>query len=168
MLSQDELFEKAKSSNIYRKLLNTVLYKMVPFNKPHQFEIFKIEDDSITVKLPYIKRNFNHIKGVHACALATVSEYSSGALLLRKLGKNYRIILQKLEMEYHYQGKTDCYATFMANESWLEENIFSPLTKEEKIVVPCIVKTYDKDNNLISTGTVNWQIKSWEKVKTKA
>ncbi|MCX2742863.1 YiiD C-terminal domain-containing protein [Mangrovivirga sp. M17] len=168
MLNQDQLFEKAKSSSLYRKILNSVLYKMVPFNKPHRFQIDKIDDDSITVKLPYIKRNFNHIKGVHACALATVSEFSSGALLLRKLGRKYRIILQKLEMEYHYQGKSDCYATFSVDDNWLKENVFSPLESEEKIVVPCIVKTFDSDENLISTATIKWQIKSWDKVKTKA
>ncbi len=162
------LVEKAKSSRFYLKILNLGLNRMVPFNKPHGFSVAEIEDYHIKTKLPYKKANFNHIKGIHACALATLSEFTTGLLLLLKLDpEKYRLIMQSLSMEYHYQAKMDVHGEFSISEQWLEDNIYKPLTFTEKIIVPCEVKIYDTEGNHISTGKVNWQIKSWEKVKTK-
>ena len=75
--------------------------------------------------------------------------------------------MQSLSMEYHYQAKMEVYGEFTITEQWLEDNIYKPLTFTEKIIVPCEVKIYDIEGNHVSTGKVNWQIKSWEKVKTK-
>ncbi len=163
-----KLTEKAKTSRFYLKILNLGLNRVVPFNKPHGFAVAEIDDYRLKTKLPYKKANFNHIKGIHACALATLSEFTTGLLLLLKLDpKKYRLIMQSLSMEYHYQAKMEVYGEFTITEQWLEDNIYKPLTFTEKIIVPCEVKIYDIEGNHVSTGKVNWQIKSWEKVKTK-
>ncbi|MFZ9504435.1 MAG: DUF4442 domain-containing protein, partial [Cyclobacteriaceae bacterium] len=90
---------------------------MVPFNKPHGFRIYSFSDWSLTTIIPYRRSNFNHLKGLHACALATISELTSGLLLIMKLNpKQYRIILQRLEMDYHFQGKMDAFGRFEISE----------------------------------------------------
>lgn len=164
----NRLIEKAKTSGFYLKLLNLGLNRMVPFNKPHGFKVLEVGDEHIKTKVPYRKANFNHIKGIHACALATLSEFTTGFLLLIKLDpKRYRLIMQKLVMEYHYQAKMDAMAAFSISKEWMDAEIFFPLKSEEKVTVDCIVKIHDRDGNHLSTGTVTWQIKNWEKVKTK-
>ena len=119
--------------------------------------------------MPYRKSNFNHIRGLHACGLATVSEFATGFLLLSSLDmKKYRMIMQRLEMNYHYQGKMDAVAEFTISKEWLEEKVIKPLQAQEAVVVPCEVKIHDTKDNHLTTGTIFWQFKDWAKVKTKA
>jgi len=159
---------RAKESRFYRFLLNFALNRMIPFNKPHGFEIVDVGDSRIRVRLPYKRRNLNHIRGLHACALATVTEFTSGLMLLSKLNaRKYRLIMQRLEMDYHYQGKTDAFAEFAVDDEWLEQHIYNPLQLNDSVVVTCEVKINDDANNHLTTGKVFWQIKDWQKVKTK-
>ncbi|MCK5368211.1 MAG: DUF4442 domain-containing protein, partial [Cyclobacteriaceae bacterium] len=100
-----KIVKKAQGSSIYLKILNIGLNRMVPFNKPHGFKVVEIGDYHLKTMVPYKKSNFNHIKGIHACALATLSEFTTGFLLLTSLDpKKYRLIMQNLSMDYHYQA----------------------------------------------------------------
>ena len=167
MLS-NSLLEKARHSKFYLWVLNTGLSRMIPFNKPHGFKVLELGDYHLKTRLPYRKKNLNHIRGIHACALATLSEYTSGLLLISKLGfSQYRIILQRLEMDYHYQGKMDAEAVYSINQQWLDEKIFQPLKQSESVIITCEVKIHDVAGNHLTTGKVHWQIKEWKRVKTK-
>ena len=160
--------EKAKSSKKHLALLNFGLLRMIPFNKPHGFKIVEVGSNYVKVKIPYKRLNFNHIKGIHACALATASEYSTGLVLLNKLdAKEYRIIMQKMEMNYHYQGKMDVIVSFEITDDWLQNEVIEPLKTETSVVVNCQVGSHDTEGNLLTTGNIYWQVKSWGNVKTK-
>ena len=168
MIDPAKIIEKAKYSSFYLALLNWSLNRMVPFNKPHGFRVLTVGDHSLKTLIPYKKRNMNHIRGLHACALATVSEFTTGFLLISKLdGKKFRLIMQRLEMDYHYQGKMNATAEFSASEQWFTENIYVPLKTQEAVVVPCEVKIHDAKGNHLTTGKVFWQIKNWSNVRTK-
>lgn len=160
--------EKAKHSAFHLKVLNFGISRLVPFNKPHGFRIVEISDTHLKTLVPYRKANFNHIRGIHACALATLSEYTTGFLLLTRLDpKKYRLIMERIEIDYHYQAKMDSYATFQISKEWLEEYAFQPLKSSPKISLDCEVLIHDRDGNHISTAVVRWQVKSWKEVKTK-
>ena len=162
------LFNRAKKSPFFMWALNQGLSRKVPFNKPHGFKVLEIGDDHLSIFLPYRKANFNHIKGIHACALATLSEFTTGLSLLRKLdAKKYRIILKSLRMEYYYQGKTGITANYTTDDDWLKTKILSQLKEEESVTVTMEVESHDAKNNHIATGFVEWQIKDWKKVRTK-
>jgi acyl-coenzyme A thioesterase PaaI-like protein len=169
MFSAAKILEKAKHSSFYLWLLNRSLNRMIPFNKPHGFEVVEIDDYRLKTRMPYRRSNFNHIRGLHACGLATISEFTTGFLLISSLDmKKYRIIMQRLEMNYHYQGKMDATAEFIISKEWLQENVIGPLEKQEAVVVPCEVKIHDVQGNHLTTGTIFWQIKDWARVRTKA
>ena len=162
------IVEKARTSSFYLWLLNLGMDRMIPFNKPHGFRITEITESRIRTRLPYKRRNFNHIHGLHACALATLSEFTTGFLLISRLDPSrFRLILKTLEMDYHYQGKTEAQASFEVTESWLKEKVFDPLETQDAVVVVCEVRIYDANENHLTTGKVHWQVKSWEKVRTK-
>lgn len=168
-LDTKKLFKKAATSQKHLKLLNFGLARMIPFNKPHGIKIKAIKENEVTTFLPYKRSNFNHIKGLHACVLATLSEFTTGLVLLNSLNADqYRIIMQRMEMDYHYQGKMNVTANFKVTEEWLQKNVMTPLVDNESVVVCCEIKTLDIEGNHISTGNVHWQIKNWKKVKTKA
>lgn len=169
MFEPTKILEKAKHSAFYLMVLNWSMNRMVPFNKPHGFRILEIADYRLKTIMPYRRSNFNHIRGLHACGLATISEFTTGFLLLSSLDmKKYRIIMQRLEMNYHYQGKMDATAEFVISKEWLNEKVINPLKTQEAVVVPCEVKIHDIKGNHLTTGTVYWQFKDWAKVKTKA
>lgn len=164
-----KLVDHAQSSSFGRWKLNFLLQRFIPFNKPHNLKVISISNKEVEVKVPYKRNNFNHIKGLHACVLATASEFSSGLLLLYKLDfKKYRIIMKSLQVEYHYQGKGDAIATFSINDEDFIEKVKTPLQENGEVYIDCEIKCRDEKGNHLCTAITNWQIKSWEKVKTKS
>lgn len=160
MIKTEQLLYKAQESPLYLWLLNRILRWVIPFNGPHKFQVLAISSHQITTGLPYRRSNFNHIKGLHACAMATLAEFTTGLLLINILGsKKYRIILQKLDIQYHYQGKMDARATFKINEQWLEEHLHRPLASDPSALVICPIEIHDVKGNHLSTGHVHWQLK---------
>lgn len=164
----DKIAKKANNSKFWNYIFNLMLLRFVPFNKPHRFWVEKLNTQQVRVSIPYIKKNKNHINGLHACSFATASEYASGLLLLLNLNpKRYRLIMESLTVDYHFQGKTKAFVDFEITPDFLENEVIQKLKNEDKTTVRCTVKSYDTNQNHLTTAKVNWQIKLWEKVKTK-
>lgn len=167
-MKPDALIKRAQTSSFYKKLLNLSLWRIIPFNKPHKIVVHSIEENQMTTKLPFRKSNLNHIHGLHACGMATLAEFTTGLSLLKSLDtKKYRIIMKNIAMEYYYQGKSDSFATFEVTDAWLNESIINPLKDNEKVDVVVKIDVHDSEENHLATGTITWQIKDWEKVKTR-
>ena len=167
-MSIEKHIARARSSAFGMWKLNFGLQRLVPFNRPHGIKIVQIEDDLVKAVIPFKRKNLNHIKGIHACGMATAAEFSSGFLLLWKLGeKKYRLIMESLEVQYHYQAKTNVTATFHMTPEWMQEFVFKPLDSLEQVLVRCEIKLYDTVGNHVATAHTNWQIKPWSKVKTR-
>jgi len=163
------LVKKAGRSGFYLWVLNLLLLRTVPFNKPHPLKVLKIGDGELTIGARNRKSNQNHIKGIHACLLATLCEYASGlSLLLHLSPSEYRIILKNIHMTYHYQAKTDVQVVFKLDRRDMETSVMEPLNNQEAVFREYTVEVFDKDNNHICTGLINWQIKPWKHVKIKA
>ncbi len=164
----NSLISKASESSFYLWMLNVVFSRAVPFNAPHGFKIIAIKPGSTEVLLPYRKSNLNHVKGIHACALATLCEYTSGITLVSMFSeKDYRIILKLLHIDYHYQARMDVVAEFSVSKEFISQNVLQPLTKEEAVFLNLEIKVHDTDQNHICTCLANWQVKKWNKVKIK-
>ncbi len=164
----DKLIQKAKTSSWGRTKLNFLLQRFIPFNRPHGFKVVAISDHEVKVKIPYKRVNQNHLKGLHACCLATAAEYCSGFLLLHRLGmKNYRLIMESSNVSYKYQGKAEAYAVFTLEENDFQTTILNPLEKEGVVYKKCTIQVHDIKENLLCIAETNWQIKTWDKVKTK-
>ncbi len=162
-----KLIEQAEGSRFKLRVLNFLLHRYIPFNKPHGLKLTKINKEKVEVSIPFKKKNLNHIKGLHACVLATAAEYSSGLLLLYKIGsKDYRIIMESLRVEYHYQAKMEATATFEITDSEFHETVLTPLNNKGIVFKECIIKLHDKSGNHLCTAYTNWQIKAWKSVKT--
>jgi acyl-coenzyme A thioesterase PaaI-like protein len=162
------LVHKAQSSKFYLWVLNFMLLRIVPFNKPHRLKVISIGNEELVIEAANKSYNQNHIKGIHACLLATLCEYASGLGLLLKLSTtDYRIILKSIHMTYHYQAKTNVQVTFKLTEQEVENNFRIPLRSADAIFHEFKVEVYDVDKNHICTGLINWQIKAWKNVKLK-
>ena len=168
MTDLSTLLNKAEQSQFARFALNIGLKWMIPFNAPHRFKITKVTSDSISITAPYIRRNKNHVNGIHACALATLCEYSCGLTLVRVFNpKTYRVILKELKVNYQYQAKDTVTASYSLAADTISA-IQKTLNKEDAALYTCIVNIIDAQGNAICTGEVTWQIKPWSKTKTAA
>ncbi|MBL0097002.1 MAG: DUF4442 domain-containing protein [Bacteroidetes bacterium] len=87
-MNLNSLLEKAKTSGFYKWLFNIVLWRTIPFNQPHRLKVEQVKGDALLISIPFIRKNKNHINGIHACALATLCEYISGLSLARALPPN--------------------------------------------------------------------------------
>ena len=159
---------RARQSGFRLWILNKFIGKFVPFNGPHKYKITTITDDGFEIEMPYIRKNLNHLKGLHACGLATLSELIAGLTLMRRLGfKDYRLIMQELNMQYYYQAKMPVRVKYELTEAFLQEQVKTPLETEDAVFVELKAEVYDLEKNHICTGTTRWQVKKWKSVKTK-
>lgn len=159
--------QKAATSKKYLWLLNRLMNFAIPFNKPHGFSVIKISPEQMQTAAPYKRKNFNHISGIHACAIATIGELSAGLLLMFHFDPTlYRFIMSHLDIDYHYQAKKNIFSTTTLSLSE-KEHIQQLLTTAEKttFIMTSIIR--DEDDQLIASVKTTWQIKRWKAVKTK-
>ena len=161
------LIKKAQYSKKHLWLLNFTMNHAVKFNKPHSFKITEIGEQHVTTFAPYCKKNWNHVRGVHACAIATVGELAAGLVLMKTFApKNYRVIMSSIHIDYHYQAKKDITAKATLPVE-AQKNILQALTQNDKILQSITADIVDADNTSIATVQSTWQIKDWKKVHTK-
>jgi len=162
------LLIRARTSGFWLWVLNLLLGRLIPFNRPHGVSILTLSESQVQTTAPYRRRNHNHLRGVHACCIATVAEFSSGLLFLSRLNPNrYRLIMAKLEIEYHYQAKGRLVATSQLSDAALKEQVLKPLVATDKVLTTQTTEVHDDDGNLVATAQVTWQVKAWDKVRTR-
>lgn len=161
------LIAAARTSSWKRFLLNRSLDLRIPFNHPHGFRLIPIEG-GIRVRIPFWHANRNHIKGMHACALATGAELCSGVALLEHLDpRAYRLIMASLHMEYHKQAKRPTFAECRPGADRISV-VKERLKTEESVRHESVIELHDDEGLHVATGTVEWQVKEWGRVRTKA
>jgi len=161
------LIEKATTSRLWLAALNFLMARTIPFNRPHKFKIVEIGKEQIQTFAPYRKSNQNHIRGIHACAIATVAEFSAGFLLLTNLDpQKYRLIMAKLDADYSYQAKKDIVALAALSTEKLNSEIFTPLESHDTATIIMKTEVRDISGQEVAMVRTTWQIKRWDKVRT--
>lgn len=162
-----DLIARARTSAISNWWLNAILRWKIPFNRPHGFRVEPMKDGGIKVHVPYWRVNRNHIRGIHACAMATAAEYCSGLALLEHLDPTrFRLIMKTLHMDYHYQAKARAMAFYVPDTVTLEREVLGPLKRGEAVLFTAVVELHDVHQNHLATGHITWQVKSWSRVRT--
>lgn len=167
-MNLQSMLDKSSQSAAWLWLLNHALAFKIPFNRPHGFRIIRISSEQIHVRLPYSKKNLNHIRGIHACALATLCEFTSGVMLARFFpAESFRLILKSIFITYHYQARTHVYATFCPDKERINSEIISVLANQDSVFKAFEVEVFDENKNHICSAQVTWQIKKWKAVRTR-
>lgn len=162
------LLQRSRTSAFTRWWLNAGLRWKIPFNRPHGLRVRPLRDGGIRVEVPFWRVNRNHIRGIHACCLATAAEYCSGLALLEHLGPDrYRLIMKSLNMEYFFQAKARAHAEFAPSAQTIRELVSLPLESNESVLYVAEVHLHDEAGNHLATGRITWQVKDWRKVRTK-
>ena len=162
------LKNRAKTSRFWLWVLNRALGRIIPFNRPHGFCLLEVGDDYMRTTSSYKRLNHNHVRGIHACAIATVAEFSAGFLLLTKLDPAaYRLIMSRIEVEYHYQAKERIISRSDLSDVECEEKVIKPLETGEAVSITMESRVTDISGNDIATAYTTWQIKRWDRVRSK-
>lgn len=162
MAKLDYILLKAYKSKFWLGILNIVLSYVIPFNSPHRFKIIHLSKNKIKVKIPYIRKNLNHLKGIHACALATASEYACGFLLISNMSASrYRLIMRSMHLDFVKQGKGNLLVEFNIDNETLEK-IRNELEEKGQELYTYKVECRNEKGELISIATLEWQLKNWK------
>jgi len=163
----DGLTVAASKGKAGLRKMNFIMARAIPFNKPHRIALQLVSNEKVIAKLPYTKRNLNHLKGLHAAALMTVGEYCSGVWLLKRLGSKYRLIMKSIHIDYHKQGRSDALAIYELSENEFQEKVKKILDRDGVVFHVCNVKIEDTNGELLAEAKVEWQMKDWAAVRTR-
>jgi len=162
------LLLKARTSPFYLWLLNLLLGRLVPFNRPHGFAIEQIEADRVVTRAQNRRINHNHIRGIHACAIATLAEFSSGLVLLSRLDPTrYRLIMARIEIDYLFQARQEILATTILDDTQLQQQVLEPLKNADAVSFTQETLVEDRQGHSVAKAHITWQVKLWTKVNTQ-
>jgi acyl-coenzyme A thioesterase PaaI-like protein len=168
-MNQSKVFRnalaRAKSGKTWR--FSRIMQEVIPFNRPHRISVIEMSPSGCKVELPYRRRNLNHLGTMHACAMATAGEFVSGLNVIEAFDlSDYRLIMSRLEVEYHRRPEGGCVAESCWSEGALEV-IKSTLDDEGVATFSLESKLLDSCSEHVASTTTYWQVKSWAKIKVK-
>ncbi|MCB0415030.1 MAG: DUF4442 domain-containing protein [Bdellovibrionales bacterium] len=153
------LAEKIPQTFLRYKFIDTLLEKMIPFNKGLGLRVTNISDDYIEIESKKGSRRKNHLGGVHACALALMGEYPAGLFLAKNFPPDkYRLILGELKIQYHKQVRNKVIARSERPPA-LPKNI------EEEAWIYMETKLFNSKREPVATCQTKWQIKKWDLIQ---
>jgi acyl-coenzyme A thioesterase PaaI-like protein len=88
-----------------KKAFSSLIGLIVPYTGTIQPEVVSIESGVVTVRMRDRRRVRNHLKSIHALALANLGEVSCGLALNIQLPKGQSAILRRIETEYIKKGR---------------------------------------------------------------
>jgi acyl-coenzyme A thioesterase PaaI-like protein len=154
-----------KSTPLSLILINRLLPQIVPFNQAHNISIVKMDSQKTYTFLPFKRSNKNHVSTMHACAIATLGEFSAGIMLMREIPLyKYRMVLKELSTDYHFQAKQSLtgIATLPAGFDQEKET----LKKNGTLTIPLVTEIFDQEKRLVATTTSLWHLKRWSLTHT--
>ena len=137
----------------------------IPFNKPHGIRFKKLTKFESTLLLANKRANHNHLGGIHACAIATLGEFSAGLLLCKNFATfRYRIIMQDLHVQFFKQGRSVLHSLAQISVEQLD-NVSHQLADTAKASTQLTTDIYNDQNELVAKVTTKWQLKDWKQTQ---
>lgn len=94
------VWDQCKTSAIGRKTFSFLFGKFVPYTGSIGAEIVELSVGNATVAMRDSRKLRNHLKSLHAIALANLGEATTGLAVNYDLPENMRAILVRFEIDY--------------------------------------------------------------------
>lgn len=131
-----------------RWLFSKLVGLMIPYTGSMRPIVMQIEPGYAQVHLPDRRRVRNHLRSIHAIALANLAEFTTGLATLTGAPADSRAILVRLDISYHKKARgtlrSECRST--------------PPTSSEEQELPVEAFIYDESGDCVATGTATWLI----------
>ncbi len=142
------LWGRFKHHAIGRWFFSKLLGKMVPYSGTIHPEILLLEAGSAEVKLQDRRIVRNHLRSIHALALANLGEISTGLALHSVLPKTHRAILLSLQTTYLKKARGTLIAKSRCSVTdWPEDG-----------KVEMHSKTFDSSDVVVSETKTVWKV----------
>lgn len=144
--------------------LTRVFWRWIPFNRPHRFRIVALAPGRAQVSASLRRANLNHLGTLHACALATIGEFSAGLALLGAFSPSeYRLIMSRLEVDYtrRADGPVSALASISSEDIIEIQKGLATLGLSEQILTTYLTS---EDGSQVAEVRSHWQIKAWRQV----
>lgn len=83
-----------------RALFNILIAKKVPYTGTVKPKVIQLAPGAVTVQMKDSHRVRNHLRSIHAIALANLGEFASGLAMLSALPDSIQAIVTHLEIDY--------------------------------------------------------------------
>ena len=140
-------WNKLGHSAMGRKLFSFMLGRIVPYSGNIKADVLSLKDGKVTVAMKDRRAVRNHLKSIHAIALANLGELASGMAMFSKVPNSTRAIVVDLEIKYLKKARGRLIATGIANPP---DVIDSPITS----IVEAEIK--DASGDIVATIKVHW------------
>lgn len=162
----DKLLSQSHNS-VTLKALEKLFNTGIPFTLPHKFKFIEMSDKYTRLRLPDIRKNRNHLGGLHACAIATLGEYVAGLSLIKHVGSSkYRLVMRKIEVNYFKQAKESLIGVYEVDHEELKR-VEIELSSGDKTEIHMAANILNKKEEVIAVVETTWQLKNWTKVRYK-
>lgn len=142
-------WNKLKGTKLGRWVFSRAIGFVVPYSGSVLPDVQHIEPGMCTILLRERRRVRNHLKSIHAIALANVGELASGLAMLSALPIGARGIVKKIEIEYYKKSR---------GTLRVEGSALAPGALTENIEALAIAEIFDESSELVSKLSVTWVI----------
>lgn len=142
-----KMWSKFGHNAIGRRVFNFMLGRTVPYSGNIKAEVLSLGDGKVVVAMKDRRAVRNHLKSIHAIALANLGELASGMAMFSKIPNSTRAIVVDLEIKYLKKARGRLVATGFANPP---ETVDSPT----KSIVDAEIK--DAEGDVVATIKVHW------------
>lgn len=129
-------------------LFSLLVGLLIPYTGTMRSRVLTLVPGHAKVLLRDRRHVRNHLRSVHAIALANVAEYSTGLAVLSGMPSGFNGILIKLTVDYTKKARGDLLA-----ECKTEVPEF-----KERTEVPVVSEIRDSSGDLVCTATATWLI----------
>ncbi len=142
------------------KLFRTVIMDVlsIPFNS---FIGIRLSDREGFVFMLESNENYlNHIGTVHASALFSLAESTSGQFLLSSFkdwAEGVIPVVRKTEIKFSKPAKGKVYSKASLDEK-MKKRVTADLTSKGRSFIPVNIELFDEDENRIFSGTFEWYV----------
>ena len=162
LLAMTKYVDMIPLPQIKNRVMDLAILIAIPFNRWLGMKIETLYPDRVVVQSPPRRLRKNHVGGAHACALALLGEYPAGLMLSQTFtAEQYRIIITKLEVTYHQQGRGHLKGEVHAPIEW-------PALQDGVCLVDLKTEITNAKGESIATVLTKWQVKEWSRVRTKS
>lgn len=142
-----KMWNKFGHSAAGRKLFNFMLGRTVPYSGTIKAEVLTLGDGKVTIAMNDRRSVRNHLRSIHAIALANLGELASGMAMFSKIPNSTRAIVVDLDIKYLKKARGRLIATGIANPP---DVIIEPT----RSIVEAEIK--DASGDIVATINVHW------------
>ena len=130
-----------------RFLFNAGISTAVPYSGSVRPKVMEITPGSAHVRIHDRRRVRNHLRSIHAIAMANALELTSGLAMMAALSDDVRGIVTSLEVTYHKKGR---------GTLDVRSQCAPPSTITERTTFLAHAEAHDSSGDLVSSIAVTW------------